>query len=906
MKRSRTILSILIPLSCVFFAIVFTSYANAASVTYVDDDADPGWYNATQVKTIQEGIDNVSASGIVYIWNGIYNENVIVNKTVSIIGNGSSIVTVDAGGTLSAINVTAEWVNVSGVRTNNSGTIFFANAGIIINANYTNISNCNSSSNGADGIIISDEFDYMHNVSIYNCTIYSNADDGIMLQGAYYCDIVNNIIRSNVDDAIYPCWVQSHNNSIHGNNCTGNNNSIYISQAKDNIIYNNYFGDIATTYLDGGNIWNVTKVLGTNIIGGPYIGGNYWSSYTGYELDGDGLGDTDIPYNCSGNITIGGDYHPLTKNTIPVTIAIKFAGNLGDSGGPYFIPPTESGTHAADGYYANSSYQIENWTYINSTIEGGTIDSVILHWYDLTSDIWDNTTSLVNTAGNYYEVNTSGNITIISGHEYSFDIYANNTAGNESLIFWNKTGKTSTLVRRTVHLGCTPVNMNYTILYFYNEGYVTTDTGDDRLTYDGGTDGSEYAFGYLSSIVPGDEVILTACNLNVGWLFGNASAIIPFTLENFLIHAWYSSDDGDLDTIGWTKTRQIFYFFSAYTDSYNPSVANSKSNITYDNGYSTYSNNYHLESKLFDIADTSFTDNDVYEFYFGMAESGVGGSQDPTSINNRSFTSYLITNVPDNATLNSTYPDSDSDGLSDWFEIYKLDTNPRINDTDADGVTDYWEWMSGSDPNNWRSTLMYNYAPSMPVPYPLDNAISVSRTIGNLKALISDLDGDTCNVSFYWGDGTPIGTANNVANNTNASVPIPDLLAGQQYFWYVNVTDGDKWTRGPTSGNWTFTVASSSHPPGDGDGDGDGDDDGDDDGNGDDGVGGGGGNGNGDDDITPPATNGPGVTADYTGAWMIMTILVVCGCIMAFAYLINLKKDKDIHSLKRNDDGTSR
>lgn len=306
---------------------------NFSSVTtYVDDNADAGWYDALHVRTIQEGIDNVTSGATVYVWNGTYNENVIVNKTISIIGNGSSVVTVDAGGTLSAINVTAEWVNVSGVRANNSGTVFFDNAGIIVNANYTNISHCNSSSNGADGILISNLLGFnVHNVSIYNCTIYSNADDGIMLIMANNCDIVDNIIRSNTDDAIYPCWVESHNNSIHGNNCTNNNHSIYISYAKDNTIYNNYFGDPALTSNDGGNIWNVTKASGTNIIGGAYLGGNYWSDYTGCDLNGDGLGDTDIPHNCSGNITIGGDYHPLTESLIiwiDVTNASWDLGNI--------------------------------------------------------------------------------------------------------------------------------------------------------------------------------------------------------------------------------------------------------------------------------------------------------------------------------------------------------------------------------------------------------------------------------------------------------------------------------------------------------------------------------------------------------------------------------------------------
>jgi lysozyme len=50
-----------------------------------------------------------------------------------------------------------------------------------------------------------------------------------------------------------------------------------------------------------------------NIVDGPYRGGNYWSDYKGTDLDGDRLGDTLLPYNCSGRIKNGGDYHPLVK-----------------------------------------------------------------------------------------------------------------------------------------------------------------------------------------------------------------------------------------------------------------------------------------------------------------------------------------------------------------------------------------------------------------------------------------------------------------------------------------------------------------------------------------------------------------------------------------------------------------
>ena len=166
----------------------------------------------------------------------------------------------------------------------------FCNGIYLENSDSNNLQNITCINNHGNGIFVR----YCSYNTLENTVTNSSNQSGIYLRHSPSNKLTNIISSSNVFAGVYIDNSSStiiNNSHIINNFCMGIN--IYNDGA--NLIYNNYFSNTDNINFAGttvyANDWNVTNTAGPNIIGGPFIGGNYWSDYDGDDTDGDGFGE---------------------------------------------------------------------------------------------------------------------------------------------------------------------------------------------------------------------------------------------------------------------------------------------------------------------------------------------------------------------------------------------------------------------------------------------------------------------------------------------------------------------------------------------------------------------------------------------------------------------------------------
>ena len=269
------------------FLFLCLSGTSSAVTWYV---AENGSANFTM---IQDAINISSAGDTIIVTNGSYIENVNVNVSYLTIRseNGSQSTFIRAKSRSDHVfEVTADYVNISGFTIMNATNR--PNAGIYLGSDvdHCTITDSNVSKNYI-GILLNHSCEN----AVINNTISYNGYGFYMYHSSNNNNITNNTVFSNEYDGInlrFSCCNTITNNTVTNNSVTNNYAGIHLFKSKDNLIYNNYFNNTNNARDDDGhNTWNIIKTFGTNIIGGPYLGGNYWADYTDKDLNRDGLGE---------------------------------------------------------------------------------------------------------------------------------------------------------------------------------------------------------------------------------------------------------------------------------------------------------------------------------------------------------------------------------------------------------------------------------------------------------------------------------------------------------------------------------------------------------------------------------------------------------------------------------------
>jgi len=224
-----------------------------------------------------------------------------------------STITIQADGSINPQSAPVQQVGNIYTLTDNvisdSDGIVVAKNGITLNG-YGHTIQGSSIGNGIDLTSTSD-------VIAENCTV-EGFSFGIFAPSVNNDTITGINITQNTATGIW--FAGSSNNIVYGNNIQQNGAfGIWLSSSQNNLVYHNNFVDngeqVYTTY-DSNNIWNNSY---------PF-GGNYWSDYTGQDLQSgpgqdqpgaDGVGDT--PYTIDSNNV---DYYPLMNPTAPHDLAI--------------------------------------------------------------------------------------------------------------------------------------------------------------------------------------------------------------------------------------------------------------------------------------------------------------------------------------------------------------------------------------------------------------------------------------------------------------------------------------------------------------------------------------------------------------------------------------------------------
>ncbi len=282
-RRTSLFITFLVFTSTLCASLAFVP-TNLKATTRFVGGTNPGNYT-----TIQEAINDSQSGDVVYVYNGTYHEHLIVDKSISLIGEERNTTIIDGDGSGDVVNVTSDWVNITGFTVKNSGpdggdagielyhvqnckvtnnTVTIDTYGIFLDSSANNTIYNDTASHDRSGIVLFWSFD---NTVIGN-TLTPDSTNGIFLYSSENNTIANN---TSIDNGYGIYFWFAINNTVAGNNISlSTGTGILLFWSYSNVLYHNNFINNSYHAEDNGvNTWD----------DGYPSGGNYWDNYTGSD-----------------------------------------------------------------------------------------------------------------------------------------------------------------------------------------------------------------------------------------------------------------------------------------------------------------------------------------------------------------------------------------------------------------------------------------------------------------------------------------------------------------------------------------------------------------------------------------------------------------------------------------------
>lgn len=231
---------------CNFSPLTISEGKYDVSIIYVDNnysETTDGW-GINNFSSIQDAINSSVNGSTIYVFNGIYKDFVIINKSVKLLGENKEMTIIDSEKNIFNFKITVDNVNISNFTIRNCGIgIYFSNRNINNSFVWNNIITDNS-----NGIFLDDS---VENIKILN-NHFENNEDAIYLYKSSNNTISFNTILNQYANGIR--IIETSNNNLIKNNTIVNNFKGISSMrwSNNNIIKNNniFNNNLAGVYLD--------------------------------------------------------------------------------------------------------------------------------------------------------------------------------------------------------------------------------------------------------------------------------------------------------------------------------------------------------------------------------------------------------------------------------------------------------------------------------------------------------------------------------------------------------------------------------------------------------------------------------------------------------------------------------